>query len=194
MAIPYSAEDLEAAAKTLLSGGIILYPTDTIWGIGCMANNEKAVERIFAIKQRPESKTMILLCSSEDQLWQYVSAENFTAAWKNEISNPKKPLTIIYRGGKNLPPALIAADGSIAIRIVEDEFCKALIDKTGVPLVSTSANRSGEPSPAKFGDIEEHIKEQVDHIVEHRRTESEGTVASRIIKFNDEGRIVVIRE
>ncbi len=147
------------AIEVLQKGGIILYPTDTIWGIGCDATNATAIEKVYRIKKRSESKSLIILVESIDQIYKYV--DEMPQAALRLIKDTKKPLTIIYDNAKNLPLSLIAVDGSVAIRIVQEEFCKELILQFKKPLVSTSANISGEPSPASFKDISGEIKNEV---------------------------------
>jgi L-threonylcarbamoyladenylate synthase len=180
------------AAEIVKNGGLILYPTDTIWGIGCDATNYDAVERIFQIKKRDSNKSMIVLMKDYNELKDYlkilpqIDFEQF----KNEI----RPLTVIYQHAKNLAENVIAKDGSIAIRIPKDDFCNELIKSIGVPLVSTSANFSGEPSAENFKNISEELKYQVDYIVNYAQDLVKDAKPSRIIKIMDDGKIIVIRE
>ena len=159
-------EDIKKACEVMAAGGIILYPTDTIWGIGCDATNEKAVQRVYELKRRTDNKAMLVLMDSEAKLDRYVS-DVPDIAW-DLISVSDKPLTIIYSSAKNLATNLLGADGSVGIRITNEEFSKKLCERFRKPLVSTSANVSGEPSPANFSEVSEVIKEGVDYIVSYR--------------------------
>ena len=150
-------EDIKKACEVMAAGGIILYPTDTIWGIGCDATNEKAVQRVYELKRRTDNKAMLVLMDSEAKLDRYVS-DVPDIAW-DLISVSDKPLTIIYSSAKNLATNLLGADGSVGIRITNEEFSKKLCERFRKPLVSTSANVSGEPSPANFSEVSEVIKE-----------------------------------
>ena len=152
---PYTniKEDIEKCLDILRQGGVILYPTDTIWGLGCDATNGAAIEKVYKIKQRSDSKAMLVLLENENLLPSYIK-EVPEIAW-DLIDVGEKPLTIIYPGAKNLAPNLIAEDGSIGIRITREEFTARLIQKFRKPIVSTSANISGEPAPANFGEITE---------------------------------------
>ena len=149
-------EDIKKACEVMAAGGIILYPTDTIWGIGCDATNEKAVQRVYELKRRADNKAMLVLMDSEAKLDRYVS-DVPDIAW-DLISVSDKPLTIIYSSAKNLATNLLGADGSVGIRITNEEFSKKLCERFRKPLVSTSANVSGEPSPANFSEVSEVIK------------------------------------
>lgn len=184
--------DIEMALEVLKKGGVILYPTDTIWGIGCDATNEKAVERIYSLKKRADSKSMLVLLDNENRLMQYVS-EVPEIAWQL-IDVSEKPMTIIYPHAKNLSKNLIASDGSIGIRIVRDEFCEKLIGRFKKPIVSTSANISLQPSPSNFDEISEDVKHRVDYIVNWRQDDYTKGLASSIIKILDSsGKFEIIR-
>jgi L-threonylcarbamoyladenylate synthase len=185
-------EDINQAVKTLLEGGIILYPTDTIWGIGCDATNASAVERIYKLKQRVDSKAMLVLLDSENRLQQYIS-EIPEIAWQL-IEVVDKPLTIIYPGAKNIAPNLIAENGSIGIRIVKDFFCQQLIARLKRPIVSTSANTSGQKSPAVFVEISETIRMGADYIVKWRQDDSNPSQPSTIIELGLGGEFKIIRK
>ena len=163
-------EDIKKACEVMAAGGIILYPTDTIWGIGCDATNEKAVQRVYELKRRADNKAMLVLMDSEAKLDRYVS-DVPDIAW-DLISVSDKPLTIIYSSAKNLATNLLGADGSVGIRITNEEFSKKLCERFRKPLVSTSANVSGEPSPANFSEVSEVIKEGVDYTVSYRQGRS----------------------
>lgn len=175
----------------MAAGGIILYPTDTIWGIGCDATNEKAVQRVYELKRRADNKAMLVLMDSEAKLDRYVS-DVPDIAW-DLISVSDKPLTIIYSRAKNLATNLLGADGSVGIRITNEEFSKRLCERFRKPLVSTSANVSGEPSPANFSEVSEVIKEGVDYIVNYRQDDMSKAAPSGIIKLGAGGLVQVIR-
>lgn len=184
--------ELQNALKYTRKGGVILYPTDTVWGIGCDATNAKAVDRIYRIKNRVESKSMIILLSDFDQLKTYI--DEVPAIAEDLIKYIDRPLTIIYNGAKNLAKNLIADDGTIAIRIVKHPFCRALIQSLGHPIVSTSANLSGAPSPEFYSHIQEVIKTKVDYIVNLDQNITAMHKASTIIKLDASGKYTVIRE
>ena len=150
-------------------GGVILYPTDTIWGIGCDATNEEAVRRVYEIKQRSDSKAMLVLVDSPVKVDFYVQ-DVPEVAW-DLIEVADKPLTIIYSGARNLAPNLIAEDGSVGIRVTNEEFSKRLCQQFRKAIVSTSANISGQPSPANYSEITEELKSMVDYVVGYRREE-----------------------
>ncbi len=189
---PHLLTEVKKANEIIRAGGIILYPTDTVWGIGCDATNEKAVEKIYNLKKRSESKSMILLLDTEGRLLSYVR-EVPDQAWQL-IEFADKPLTLIYDGAKNLAPNLIAADGSIAIRICNDEFCKNLIGLMRKPLVSTSANLSGEESPSTYARISSEILQGVDYIVDWKQEVREPGIPSSIIRVRTGGLIEIVRK
>ena len=184
-------EDIKKACEVLSAGGIILYPTDTIWGIGCDATNEKAVQRVYELKRRSDNKAMLVLLDSDAKLDRYVS-DVPDIAW-DLIRLADKPLTIIYSNAKNLAPNLLAEDGSVGIRVTKEEFSQKLCERFRRPLVSTSANVSGEPSPANFGEISETIKKGVDYIVGYRQEDKTPAEPSHIIKLGAGGLVRVIR-
>lgn len=182
---------MEQIIQTLKSGGTILYPTDTIWGIGCDATNIDAIEKIFEIKKREKTKSMIILVESEKRLQDLVDVPEM--AW--EIMDlSEKPVTIIYDHPRNLPKELLAEDGSVGIRLVKNDFLKKLISKLNKPLVSTSANFSGEKSPMKFSDISHEIVDSVDFVVEENQDKVSEYSGSSIIRVWSDGRVKVIRE
>lgn len=183
---------IQQTVAHLRNGNTILYPTDTIWGIGCDATSGNAVRKVFAIKQRPDVKSMLLLASSVAMLREYVVAIPDEAL--KLISTEHRPLTIIYPDARNLPAGLIAEDGSIGIRITRDAFCCELITQLGKPLVSTSANFSGFPFPGSFDEIDPKIINMVDFIVRWEDQDKSPNIPSKIIKFDSTGRISVIRE
>lgn len=183
--------DIEKCLDVLSSGGLIVYPTDTIWGIGCDATNEKAVEKIFSLKKRDDKKTMIILVADEEEILKYVVSPQQKIF--DFLSATEKPTTVIYPHAKDLAKNLISEDGTIAIRIVKDNFCKALIKQFKKAIVSTSANISGENFPKNFNEIDPVIKNGVDYIVQHRQNDFSISQPSSIIKLNEDGKIIVIR-
>jgi L-threonylcarbamoyladenylate synthase len=185
-------DDLEKALEILRNGGIILYPTDTIWGIGCDATNSEAVKRIYDLKKRADSKSMLVLMENVGRLSGYLNEIPDIAYDLIELTD--KPLTIIYDGAKNLAANLIAEDGTIGIRVTEESFSKQLCSRFRKPIVSTSANISGEESPACFDDISDEIKQGVDYIVQYQQNDTSKTTPSGIIKLGVDGQIKVIRE
>ncbi len=185
-------DDLKKAVEVLQNGGIILYPTDTIWGIGCDATNEKAVQKIYEIKKREDSKSMLVLMENINLLERYVDEIPEVAFDLIELS--EKPVTIIYDGAKNLAKNLIASDGSIGIRISSENFTRQLIQRLKKPIVSTSANISGDPSPANFSGINDKIKSSVDYVVKYRQDDFKKSVASSIIKLGKGGEVKIIRK
>ena len=182
---------IDETCKVLENGGTILYPTDTIWGIGCDACNEKAIERIYAIKNRSKGKSMLILVDSMEMMKKYTSSIPEIAEQLIEAAD--RPLTIIYPNARNLPKNLVAEDGSIGIRIVNDEFCRKVIGIFGKPIVSTSANLAGANSPLGFCDIVDEIKSEVDYIVPLRQDELSRNRNSDIVKVDNSGNIQVIR-
>jgi len=184
--------DLNKALKALQQGGIILYPTDTIWGIGCDATNEKAVKKIYRIKEREDSKSMLILVDGMEKISHYIETVPAKAWELIEVSD--SPLTIIYPGAKNLAGNLIADDGSIGIRVVKGKFCQKLISQFKKPLVSTSANKAGQPSPTSFINIAQEIKESVDYIVSWRQDDPTPGQPSSIIKLGIHDEIEIIRK
>ena len=185
-------EDIRRALDVLNKGGVILYPTDTIWGIGCDATNEEAVSRVYAIKRRDDAKALITLVDSEAKIQGYVR-EIPDVAWQL-IDCSTRPLTIIYDGARHLAPNLLAEDGSVAIRLTREAFSRELCLRFHRPIVSTSANLSGEPSPATFDDISEDIKQAVDYVCTSRRDDRTPARPSSIIKLAANGEVKIIRE
>ncbi len=186
------SEDIKQACEVMERGGVILYPTDTIWGIGCDATNEAAVRRVYEIKQRADSKALIVLTDSEAKVEYYVTEVPETAWQLLDVA--VKPLTLIYPGARNLAPNLLAEDGSVAIRITHETFSQELCRRFKKAIVSTSANISGSPSPHNFSEISDEVKNAVDYIVEARREETKESVPSSIIKLGNDGTIKIIRE
>jgi L-threonylcarbamoyladenylate synthase len=182
MEVDFNSE-VEAALGVLRAGGVILYPTDTIWGLGCDAKNEDAVQKIYKVKQRSDTKSLIILVADERDILQYVAAPDLAVF--DFIEKQNRPTTIIFENAVNLPDNLIADDGSIAIRIVQNEFCRHLIKRLRKPIVSTSANISGQSSPQFFEEISNEIKNAVDYVVQSRRDDKTPSQPSQIIKWNN---------
>jgi len=183
-------DEINRALKVLKSGGTLIYPTDTIWGLGCDATNTKAVEKIYKIKNRPDSKSLIILVDGMEMLKEYIS---FVPEKVLEFLNTtKRPTTVVYNQPLGLAPNVVAYDDTVAIRIVQNNFCKALISELGKPIVSTSANFSGAPTPSGLHEIVPLLLKQVDYIVNLPAAESIIT-ASQIIKLNDLGEIEFLR-
>lgn len=188
---PDFSTEVETALSALRNGQVILYPTDTIWGLGCDATVDEAVKKIYHIKQRADSKSLIILVAEERDILQYVSAPDLAVF--DFFQEQNRPTTVIFKGAINLPDALIAEDGSIAIRIVQDEFCRHLIKRLRKPIVSTSANISGQPSPRFFDEISKEVKAQVDHIVGWRQEDKTPSLPSQIIRWR-RGEVEYIRK
>lgn len=185
-------EDIQKACEVMRQGGVILYPTDTVWGIGCDATNPEAVKKVYEIKRRADSKAMLVLVDSDVKVDFYVS-EVPEVAW-DLIEYATKPLTIIYDGARNLAPNLLAEDGSVGIRVTREAFSKELCFRSRKAIVSTSANISGEPSPANFAAISDEVKQAVDYIVGYRQQEQSQPKPSSILKLGKGGEIKIIRE
>lgn len=184
-------EEINAAIEVLKSGGIILYPTDTVWGIGCDATDPEAVAKVYALKQRADSKSLITLVSDMDMIGKYVKVIPEVAINLVEVND--KPMTIVYPGAVNLAPNVIAEDGSAAIRIPMSEFCRELVRRFRKPVVSTSANISGEPAPALYEEISLDIINAVDWVADPYLEEGATGKASQIIKVGLHGEIEIIR-
>ena len=185
------ANDINECIEVLKAGGLILYPTDTIWGIGCDATNEKAVAKIYRLKQRSDEKSMVVLVADEKTITEYVNQSEVKIF--DYIKGIYKPTTVIYDGAVGLATNVIAKDGSAAIRIVKDDFCRQLIQQFKKPIVSTSANISSYPPPTIFADIDSAIKNGVDYIVQHRQDDLTPSGPSAIIKWNNDGSLTIIR-
>lgn len=185
-------DEVKRAIEVLRNGGVILYPTDTIWGLGCDATNESAVKKVYEIKKRAETKSMLVLIDSPAKLQAYVE-EIPEMAW-DLIDLTTKPLTIIYPGARNLAVNLVNEDKTIGIRVTDEAFSKKLCEMFRKPIVSTSANISGEKSPALFAEISKEIIGQVDYVVNFRRDEKQPAKASSIIKLGVGNQIEIIRE
>ncbi|MBA7560585.1 Threonylcarbamoyl-AMP synthase [subsurface metagenome] len=184
--------DIINSLKVLLNGGVILYPTDTIWGLGCDATNKAAIERVYDIKRRQDKHSMLIILSDIEEMSKYVTQIPREAV--KLIESSVNPVTIIYPSAQNLPQNILAEDQSIGIRITEDPFCSELIRRFGKPLVSTSANISGSPNPANFSDIEDEVILEADWVVRWRQNDNTRSVPSTIYKVNDKGGIIIVRK
>ena len=183
--------DIAQCLKVLSAGGLILYPTDTVWGIGCDATNAEAVKRVYQLKQRDDSKALIVLIDSADHLDHYVVDVPMIA--RELIDVAVNPLTIIYEGAYNIAPNVLGNEDSVGIRIPNDEFCHRLCERFGKPIVSTSANVSGEPTAKRFADIDSSIVNGVDYAVEYRRNDTTKHQPSNIILLSRDGTFKIIR-
>ena len=184
-------QEIEKALQVLRDGGIILYPTDTIWGIGCDATNAEAVDKVYKLKGRDAAKSMIILLDTENKLPSYVREVPDIAY--DLIEFAENPLTIIYSGARNLASNAVGADGSIAIRVTNDEFCKQLIQRFKKPIISTSANLSNEPSPANFQEVSDAIMDGVDLVIDWKQDDLTIKKPSTIMKLEPDGRFAFIR-
>lgn len=184
-------EDLRNAVKVVKAGGVILYPTDTIWGIGCDATNEEAVRKVYEIKKRSDSKALITLTDNPAFIERLADMPQVAY---DVIEAADSPITIIYDGARNLAPNLVAEDGSVGIRVTNEEFSKELCRRLRLPLVSTSANISGEPSPKFFAEVSEAIKSQMDYIVKYRQDDETPKKPSKIIRLRSNGEVTIIRK
>ena len=184
-------EDIQNCINTLREGGIILYPTDTVWGIGCDASNPKAIQKIYDLKGRTFSKALITLVGSEVMLERTV-LNMPEIAW-DIIESANRPLTLIYDEVKGIAPNAIAEDGSCGIRLTKDTYCQQLIQRLGKPIISTSANVSGEETPKDFRSISDTILKGVDFVVNYRQNEATSQKSSNIIKLKNNGEIKIIR-
>lgn len=184
-------DEVAKALKIIQEGGIILYPTDTIWGIGCDATNTEAIKRIYQLKQRDEAKSMIILLDTDNKLESYVRDVPDIAY--DLIEYAENPLTLVMPGARNISPAIIAPDGSVGIRIVKHPFCEQLIQRLRKPLVSTSANVSGQPSPKNFGEISEEIVNGVDYVVDLEQHDMSQKKPSTIMRLEPSGKFEFLR-
>lgn len=185
-------EEINKALEVLKNGGVILYPTDTVWGLGCDATNEEAVAKVNAIKGRAEDKSLIILLENDNKLQSYVT-EIPDVAYEL-IEYAENPLTIVFSGAKNLAKGVINSDGSVGIRVVKHDFCEQLIQRFRKPIVSTSANISGQPTPKLFDEISDEIKDAVDYIVDFEQENRTAKKPSTIIKLGPSGQFEFIRK
>lgn len=184
-------KDIQECLKVLSAGGLILYPTDTIWGIGCDATNAKAIEKIYTLKKRSDEKAMIVLVADEREIMQHVAAPDLSLF--DYLQKATKPTTVVYDGALGFAGNLVGNDGSIAIRICNDQFCRNLLKRFRKPVVSTSANISGMPAPKIFNEISGEIKNGVDYVVNYRQDDVKPAEPSSLIRW-DKGNVVVLRE
>lgn len=185
-------DEVKKAVEIMKQGGVILYPTDTVWGIGCDATNPEAVKKVYEIKRRPDSKALICLVDSEARLSRYV--RNVADVTWDMIELSTKPLTVIFNNVNGLAPNLVAEDGSVGIRITREEFSKELCYRFQKPIVSTSANISGEPTARTFDEISEEIKKSVDYVVRYNQRCKEKHQPSSIVKIDQNGKFEIIRQ
>ncbi|WP_316832236.1 L-threonylcarbamoyladenylate synthase [Pedobacter aquatilis] len=185
-------EEINKALEVLKAGGVILYPTDTIWGLGCDATNPEAVDKVLKIKNRPAEKSLIVLLDVDSKIQSYI--EDVPKVAYDLIEYAENPLTVIFSGAKNLAKNVINEDGSVGIRIVKHDFCTPLIQRFRKPIVSTSANLSGEPSPKNFDDISPEIIDAVDYIVDFEQENRTSKKPSTIMKLSPGGQFQFIRK
>jgi len=191
MDLPDFENDLVLSLEILRKGGLILYPTDTVWGIGCDATNPEAVDKIYALKQRPANRSMIVLLADQRDVNRYTGIpQHYISEY---LEHSSRPTTVIYECALGLAENLIAEDGSIAMRIVQDDFCRHLIKRFRKPLVSTSANISGETTPENFKGISAAIIQGVDYVVKYRQSDKSKGIPSALIRFNSKGEIDILR-
>jgi L-threonylcarbamoyladenylate synthase len=183
--------DIKKAVAAIANSGVVLYPTDTVWGLGCNALNEIAVNKVFTIKNRPKEKSMIVLLADARDILQYVAAPHPDII--DIVQSFTTPTTVIYQHALGFPDNVVHEDGSVGIRVTSDPFCKALIKRLGKPLISTSANLSGTPTARLFTDIDMRIIKAVDYVVEYRQTDNTAAQPSRIVTINDDGSLNIIR-
>jgi L-threonylcarbamoyladenylate synthase len=184
-------EDIKSSLRVLREGGVILYPTDTVWGLGCDATNQEAVEKIFRIKSRSGSRSLIILVDGDAMLERYVRDVPEIAFELTSVSDD--PMTIVYPQGKNLAPGVCSEDGSIGIRICSEPFCNELITRFRKPIISTSANLSGKPSPSDFSEIDDKIKKAAGYVVSYRQEDTRKNKPSSVIKIDKNGAFKIIR-
>lgn len=184
-------DDVKRASISIADNGVILYPTDTIWGLGGNAFNLKVIDKVFSIKERPKDKSLIILLADARDIIKYVAAPHPDII--DIVQSFTQPTTVIYDNALGFPDDLVHEDGSIGIRVTTDPFCKSLIKRIGVPLISTSANISGAPSPKIFTEISDEIKNNVDYVIQHRQDDTTVAQPSKIVRINDDGSLDIIR-
>jgi len=183
--------DIERCLDALHAGGLILYPTDTLWGIGCDATRSDAVKKVFALKQRAETKGLIVLMADKRDLLKYTSQPDLRIF--DFLHTAQKPTTVIYEGPIGLADNLAGPDHTVAIRVVDEPFCKQLIKRFRKPIVSTSANISGRPAPSCFAEIEEQVRQGVDYVVQYRQDDRSSRQPSAVVQWNKDGSFTVLR-
>ncbi len=184
--------EVNRALEVIQNGGVILYPTDTVWGLGCDASNEEAVSKIFKIKERIESKSLVMLLPDIKSVFKYVAHPY--PDLEGLLGSFDRPTTVIYQQALGIASNALPEDESVAIRIVKEPFCKMLLRRMNAPLISTSANISGQPTPKTFREIDAEVKARVDYIVGYRQDDLGIASPSRIIKLDEQGNIIIIRE
>lgn len=183
--------DLEQCLQVLSEGGLILYPTDTVWGLGCDATNEKAVEKLIQLKGKKPNQGLIVLLATERDVLQYVTQLDMSVF--DYLQGTKKPTTVIYEGGTGVADSVLSHNGSIAVRLVKEDFCRHLIKRFRKPIVSTSANFHTAPTPTYFHEIDDRLKKSVDYIVQYRQSDTQAVSPSSIIKWLPNGSVEIIR-
>lgn len=183
--------DISKAVSVMKRGGVILYPTDTVWGIGCDATSSDAIRRVYEIKRRSDSKALISLVSDIDMLERFVG--NVPLSVADFLEKSDRPTTVVYPSCRLLAPELLADDGSAGIRVTSEIYSRGLCQELGVPVVSTSANISGEPAPALFSEISDEIISAVDYVADFRRDDSTVSAPSRVVKLNSDGSFIILR-
>lgn len=183
--------DIRNCIAVLEKGGTILYPTDTVWGLGCDALDEKAIRKVFEVKNRPKEKSLIILLADARDILRYVAAPHPDII--SIVDNFDRPTTVIYEHALEFPDTAVHENGSVAIRVTTDPFCKALIKRFRKPIVSTSANLSDRPTPACFADISPEIKNSVDYIVRYRQEEQQTSEPSTLIRLREDGEPEILR-
>lgn len=184
-------EDIQRAVAALRRGGVILYPTDTVWGIGCDATDSAAVRRVFEIKHRADSKALITLVADVADIGRFTSAPSHLAV--ELMAQSDRPVTVVYPGGRDLAPELLGSDGTVGMRVTSEKVSASLCRAFGKPIVSTSANISGQPAATLFADIDSGIIDSVDYAMESRRADTRVAMPSRIVKINPDGTVTVLR-
>jgi L-threonylcarbamoyladenylate synthase len=184
-------QDIVNSLQVLRTGGVILFPTDTVWGLGADATTEKAVQRVFELKGRPGDKGLIILLADPRDIFQYISAPD--PGLFDYLDALEEPTTVVLDGAIGLAENCTAPDGSVGIRIVKDEFCRHLVKRFGKPITATSANPSGEPTPATFAEVSATIRSGVDYIVQYRQQEETKQQASRLVRWNKDGTVTTLR-
>ena len=183
--------ELEKCLQVLAAGGIILYPTDTVWGLGCDATNEAAVNKLMELKGKPDQKGLIVILGSERDVLQYVAAPDMEVF--DFLEMQQKPTTVIYENGLGVANPVLNADGSIAIRLIKDDFCRHLVKRFRKPVVSTSANFHGQPAPTHFHQIDAALVQAVDYTVKYRQNDTRSTQSSAIVKWHPGGKVTILR-
>ncbi len=186
-----SQQDIQQCIKILQEGGTILYPTDTVWGLGCDATNQNAIENLLAIKQRSDLQGLIILVESKNEVLNY--SQQTDIAIFDYLKTTKKPTTVIYEKGRKVAPSVLNVDGTIAMRVTKDDFCIELLHAFGKPIVSTSANIHGQPTPSFYKEISETVKSQVDYVVYHRRDDEVPKESSAVVRWLGNGTLETIR-